>query len=141
MQNKLITLIKQTEQQRSTYKPLLFRPKIKEEFVKFNNLIESESNLLVFDELRGQIKELIKLRNPKKNMTKEEMEDEINNYVGTNDPDRLGVWAYYPWSNKIVHLLDEAEFVEVRTNRNFYKITPEERDILAQKKWELLGYR
>ncbi|MCR6638730.1 MAG: Rv1355c family protein [Sporocytophaga sp.] len=139
MQNKLITLIKQTEQQRSTYKPLLFRPKIKEEFVKFNNLIESESNLLVFDELRGQIKELIKLRNPKKNMTKEEMEDEINNYVGTNDPDRLGVWAYYPWSNKIVHLLDEAEFVEVRTNRNFYKITPEERDILAQKKVGIIG--
>jgi hypothetical protein len=29
-----------------------------------------------------------------------------------------GVWAYYAWSNRLVHLLDEAEFVELRTNRN-----------------------
>src|SRR5690606_38236162 len=108
-------------------------------FVKFKNLIESESHLLVFDELRDQIKELIKLRKPKKNMTREEMEEEINNYIDQNEHDQLGVWAYYPWSNKIVHLLDEEEFVEVRTNRNFYKITPEERDILAQKKVGIIG--
>jgi molybdopterin/thiamine biosynthesis adenylyltransferase len=139
MQNKLIKLIEQTEKQKANYKPLLFRLKIKEEFIKFNNLIKSESNLLVFDELRGQVKELIKLRNPKKNLTAEEMEDEINNYFDKKDPDILGVWVYYPWANKIVHLLDEEEFVEVRTNRNFYKITPEEKDILAQKKIGIIG--
>jgi molybdopterin/thiamine biosynthesis adenylyltransferase len=44
-----------------------------------------------------------------------------------------GVWVYYPWSDRLVHLLDEEEFVSMRTNRNVYKITPEERDILGRQ--------
>ncbi|MBO9699131.1 MAG: Rv1355c family protein [Sporocytophaga sp.] len=139
MHNKLNLLIEKTENLRATYKPLLFRLNREEEFVKFNDLLKSESNLLVFDELRGQVKELIKLRNPKTNLTQAEMENEINKYFANKDSDKLGVWAYYPWANKIVHLLDEEEFVEVRTNRNFYKITPEEKDILAQKKVGIIG--
>jgi len=139
MHNKLNVLIENTEKLRAIYKPLLFRLKTEEEFVKFNDLLKSESNLLVFDELRGQVKELLKLRNPKRNLTASEMEDEINKYFHKKDSDKLGVWAYYPWANKIVHLLDEEEFVEVRTNRNFYKITPEEKDLLAQKKVGIIG--
>jgi molybdopterin/thiamine biosynthesis adenylyltransferase len=139
MPDKLINLIEKTEKQKTIYKPLLFRLKTEKEFIRFKNLLTSESNLLVFDELRGQVKELIKLRNPNKNFTSEEMEEAINKYFEHKDPYKEGVWVYYPWSNKVVHLLDEEEFIEVRTNRNFYKITPEERDILARKKVGIIG--
>lgn len=50
-----------------------------------------------------------------------------------------GVWVYYPWSNRLVHLLDEEEYIEVRTNRNHYKITREEKSILARKKVGVIG--
>ena len=38
-----------------------------------------------------------------------------------------------------MHLLDEAEFVELRTNRNCYKISPDERDRLARKRIGVVG--
>ena len=41
--------------------------------------------------------------------------------------------------NHLVHMLDKDEYREVRTNRNQYKITPEERDILATKRIGVLG--
>src|SRR5690606_500097 len=36
-------------------------------------------------------------------------------------------------------LLDEAEFVAMRTNRNQYKITQEEQDVLATRKIGVIG--
>ena len=42
-------------------------------------------------------------------------------------------------NNSLVHLLDDREFIDVRTNRNQYKITREERDILASKKIGIIG--
>lgn len=50
-----------------------------------------------------------------------------------------GVWAYYPWSHRLVHLLDEREFALVRTNRNRFKITNEEQAVLAGKKIGVIG--
>jgi tRNA A37 threonylcarbamoyladenosine dehydratase/nitroreductase len=39
----------------------------------------------------------------------------------------------------MVHILDEEEFITVRTSRNQYKITPEEKAILAGKKIGVIG--
>ena len=50
-----------------------------------------------------------------------------------------GVWVYYPWSRRLVHVLPEAEFIELRANRNYYKITPEEHQTLATKKVGVIG--
>src|SRR5690606_13941879 len=44
-----------------------------------------------------------------------------------------------PWLAKIVHILPEAEFVELRTAANRNKITEAERDILATKKEGVIG--
>ena len=40
---------------------------------------------------------------------------------------RWGIWVYYPWSQKLVHLLPKDAFLEVRFARNRNKITPESR--------------
>jgi tRNA A37 threonylcarbamoyladenosine dehydratase len=47
--------------------------------------------------------------------------------------------VYYPWADRVVHILDEKEFIELRTSRNLYKITREERDLLARKKIGVIG--
>lgn len=50
-----------------------------------------------------------------------------------------GVWVYFPWNKTLVHLLDQEEFLFVRTNRNRDKITEQEQQILAKKKIGIIG--
>jgi molybdopterin/thiamine biosynthesis adenylyltransferase len=47
--------------------------------------------------------------------------------------------VYYPWNNALVHLLDEPEFIAVRTNRNQHKITGAEQAVLRSKKIGIIG--
>ncbi|HEY5958447.1 MAG TPA: ThiF family adenylyltransferase [Polyangiaceae bacterium] len=50
-----------------------------------------------------------------------------------------GAWIHYPWSRRLVHVLDEAEFIEVRTNRNRPKITKDEQSSLRSKRVGVVG--
>jgi tRNA A37 threonylcarbamoyladenosine dehydratase len=47
--------------------------------------------------------------------------------------------VYYPWSSRLVHLLEEPEFVEVRTSRNVYKITRDEQRRLGHQRIGVIG--
>jgi molybdopterin/thiamine biosynthesis adenylyltransferase len=60
-------------------------------------------------------------------------------YLDGVPEDKYGLWVYYPWNKRLVHILDEQEFAEIRTNRNLYKITREERDLLATRKIGVIG--
>lgn len=91
------------------------------------------------DALHGQLEELVKLQNPRIKFTKDTLSAAATAHLGTTVPEEYGVWVYYPWSRRLVHLLDEEEFVQVRTSRNQYKITPEERELLATKKIGVIG--
>lgn len=121
------------------YLPLVYQLGQKEDELKFNSLIEENPHVQVFDEIESQLQELIKLRHPNLSLSKEELDEKISQHVGGVEKDKYGVWVFYPWLNKMVHLLAKDEFIEVRTNRNQYKITPEEEDILATKKIGIIG--
>ena len=58
---------------------------------------------------------------------------------GPVSPDHYGVWVHYPWSRRLVHILDEAEFALVRTDRNRNKITREEQEKLSALKVGVIG--
>jgi tRNA A37 threonylcarbamoyladenosine dehydratase len=120
------------------HKPLFFRIYNPEEFEKINQLL-SNPGIIVVDFILDQIKELIKCKNPSKKFTPTELESEIISHIGTLSIYEYGVWVYYPWTNRVVHILDEEEFIDVRTSRNQNKITKEERDILSQKKIGVIG--
>ncbi len=94
---------------------------------------------VVFDELYSQLRELIKSLNPTRKLSDEEYKTMINEHLNGVSMHDYGVWVYYSWSNRLVHLLDEEEFILVRTNRNQYKITPEEREVLSLKKVGVIG--
>lgn len=119
--------------------PLFFRIGNLSDKQKLTELLNSNSHITVFDELIGQLEELVKSQNPKIKFTKEELIDAAKKYIGEIPMEEYGVWVYYPWANRLVHLLDEQEFVYVRTNRNQYKITPDEEELLAKKKIGIIG--
>ncbi|MEO0404682.1 MAG: Rv1355c family protein, partial [Bacteroidota bacterium] len=79
------------------------------------------------------------MRNPHTELTKELISRELPNILSGKSYQEYGVWVFYPWLSKLVHLLDEPEFVECRTNRNKYKITDEEQQILSTKKVGVAG--
>lgn len=120
------------------YKPLFFRIHNTSQREKFDELLKLPA-LKVFDTLKDQLKELIKLRNPHKKLTPAEYEEQLLPLLGEKTLEEYGVWVYYEWNHTLVHTLDEAEFIEVRTSRNQYKITQQERDLLATKKIGVVG--
>jgi molybdopterin/thiamine biosynthesis adenylyltransferase len=138
MEKILSNLIEKTQSIRNTYKPLFFRLRNSESKNSFFSLLETPG-ILVCDEILGQVEELVKCRNPKKVFKREDLRQEALNFLGKSPWEEFGVWVYYPWSNRLVHILDENEFVEVRTNRNQYKITPEEKEILSKVKVGVIG--
>ena len=126
------------EKEQEVYKPLFYRLGSTAERDEFEQLMKTPG-IRVIDQIQGQLKELVKLRNPGKLLTPDEMTALAAELHEGTDLDQYGVWVYYPWVNKLVHLVDEAEFIELRTSRNQYKITAEERDTLSKKKVGVIG--
>lgn len=123
----------------SSYLPEFYRLTQKDDLAAFNELVTKNTNIFVFDTIHSQLNELVKSLNPSRKFNKQELSEAVNKHLNGIDPKVYGVWVYYPWANRLVHLLDEEEFIEVRTNRNQYKITKKERDYLATKKIGVVG--
>ena len=139
MKNTLIPLIKATRQKEKSYVPLLYRLGNKTDRELFNQLILKDAPLDVFDELNSQLGELIKSLHPKRKFDQQQLNEAIKEHIGAIPEEEYGVWVYYPWTSRLVHILDEDEFIAVRTNRNQYKITREERDVLSSQKVGVIG--
>ncbi len=122
----------------NSYKPEILRVSEKQDKERLEEILEQEA-VFVYDELHDQLKELIKISNPSRLLKPEESEELIALHLGDTNPEEYGVWVYYPWNKKLIHLLDEEEFIAVRTSRNQYKITKEEQDLLATKKIGVIG--
>lgn len=133
LKSKLIPILNEE------HKPLFFNLNDEQSLKYFENLIDSTKNIVVIDEIKSQLQELVKLKHPKIKFTPEQLEQKITEHLNGIVPELYGNWIYYPWLNKIIHLLGEEEFVEVRTNRNQYKITPEEEELLSKKTIGVIG--
>ena len=118
-----------------SYKPLLFDG---ENLTDIQRLIEVERPIL-HDFLASQIKELHKIRTPETKMSEEELGNFYKQWSLSNDEETYGVYVYYPWSNRLVHLVHREEFIELRTSRNKHKITQDEQDYLASRVMGVIG--
>jgi tRNA A37 threonylcarbamoyladenosine dehydratase/nitroreductase len=134
----LKTLTEQTKKSKELYKPLILRISNNDDKTKLNQILSQPNGLQVFNNIKEQVIELLKCINPVNGMLpKNELEKMATDRLGNSD--EYGVWVHYPWSNKLVHILDEQEFVTVRTNRNKHKITDKEQQILSTKKIGVIG--
>ncbi|MEZ4799075.1 MAG: ThiF family adenylyltransferase [Flavobacteriales bacterium] len=119
--------------------PILYRLSRELDREALNLLLDQHPECQVFDTIESQLKDLIKLENPSFKLTEEEYQEKINEKLKGITAQDYGVWVYYPWKNALVHLLDEEEFIKVRTIRNAYKITFEEQEQLRTKKIGVVG--
>ncbi|MBS1521962.1 MAG: Rv1355c family protein [Bacteroidetes bacterium] len=127
------------ERSGSIYAPIILRLSNAEDKKTYDKLLSDKIALFISDEIEGQLKELVKSQRPWVMIKPEEYAGLVSGHLNGTDIHDYGVWVYYPWSRRLVHLLDEDEFIEVRTNRNQYKITRQERDTLATKKIGIIG--
>jgi hypothetical protein len=122
----------------STYRHIIYNINIEEDRVLFESIIKSDV-VSTYDKIYDQLIELIKIRNPSLKMSGADYDLLIKKHIGECPLEKYGVWVYYPWSAKMVHLLDKEEFIELRTSRNKYKITAQEQALLATKRIGIIG--
>ncbi len=122
---------------RNSFRPEILRASSPSDAARMQAL--AIGGVCVHDELQAQLIELVRCLNPARRYTKDELLGAVAEHLAGRDPLTYGVWVYYPWANKLVHLLDEAEFAQVRTDRNRNKITREEQAVLSTKKVGVIG--
>ncbi|WP_316815395.1 Rv1355c family protein [Pedobacter nyackensis] len=130
-------LINTTKQLNKLYKPVLFNTKNSTEKQNLENILTEKPHIQIYDTIESQLEELIKCLKP--GIPAVEIKKVAENHRGSISLEDYGVWVYYPWSEKLVHILDEEEFIIVRTNRNKHKITEAEQKTLSQKKIGVMG--
>ncbi len=126
-----------TEQIGKTHR--FFRLSILEDRQALEQLLHDDPSLKVCDQIIGQLQDLIKLEHPTRILSKNEIDDAIHEKLNGVDLHKYGVWVLYPWRHQLIHILDEEDFVKVRTIRNAYKITHEEQLLLRTKKIGVIG--
>lgn len=122
----------------AAYRPVIFHPRRDLDTAPLSALLH-DAHVTVFDTFAMQLRELIAIRHPNEHWSKPTLDAAVEASLGDSQPAFCGVWVYYPWSRRLVHTLDEVDFMQVRTNRNIYKITPEEQRRLAGKRIGVIG--
>lgn len=119
--------------------PKLFRLSNDADREDFDELVKNDTSIRISDTIEDQLRELIRIMNPGEALRPEQYPTLIENHLKGIPLSDYGVWVYYPWNGYVVHILDEDEFIAVRTNRNVYKIDFEEIRTLRKKKVGVIG--
>ncbi|SHN28136.1 ThiF family protein [Cyclobacterium lianum] len=123
-----------------SHKPLVLSPYLQEDKDVMSKL-KDKGKVLFFDTFELQLTELIKMQNPKRKLTLEELSEKKADFYAASEKNASenGKWVYYPWRNTCVRILEEADFISLRTLRNRYKITGEEQEQLQKQIIGVIG--
>jgi molybdopterin/thiamine biosynthesis adenylyltransferase len=123
---------------KDAFRPIKFKLTSQEELGVFESFLSNTPQIITNDNILSQIRELIKLRHPG-TFSNELYQELLPEFLEFGSAKLTGTWVYYPWNNHLIHVLNEAEFIEVRTNRNKQKITAEEQQKLSTKTIGVIG--
>lgn len=121
------------------YQPVLFRLHQADNKHQFHELVDGNPEIRIYDAIEQQLRELMRISSPQQVLTVQQQDSMAAEHIKGCPLEEYGVWVYYPWNRNLVHILDEEEFVALRTNRNMYKIEPREFDLLRRKKIGVIG--
>ncbi|WP_449485299.1 ThiF family adenylyltransferase [Streptomyces avidinii] len=121
-----------------SFRPLLLDPAHPDGAAALGVLQESGRLREVHDRITDQVEELVRALAPGTAFGPGAVERAIAEAVDGR-PDTYGRWAWYPWSGRLVHVLPEAEFRLVRTDRNRDKITREQQQGLLRRRVGVIG--
>lgn len=139
LEQQILSKIHEEIANRPVYQVDFFRLAEENNRSALSELLTAKPHIQIYDTLHSQLKELIKTRNPRLTLSEPETERLVGEKLAGKLHEQYGVWVYYPWSERLVHILDEQEFVEMRTNRNKYKITEQEQQTLYGKRVGVIG--
>lgn len=116
-------------------RPRIFRASHAGDRAALDELRHSAAVRETFDHYEELVDELGELERPAiSHMPPDEQRryfDEFRaKHHGVDGADGAGVWVYYPWTQRLVHFLDEAEWDVLRTSRNRNIIHKSEQEIL-----------
>jgi nitroreductase len=137
MENSLEPLLQNLAPHHAGYRPRILR--LPENSDELGEILASTPGIQVYDLIATQLKELIKSLDPSIRLTSKELGDKVVYHLKGRSLTEYGCWVFYPWSKRLVHLLDEEEFAMVRTDRNRNKITREEQQRLSRMKVGVIG--
>src|SRR5689334_23009060 len=111
-QNKLISPMTKPQDQRASlltqhatssagYKPLILESCYDMDTSLLSALLH-DSHAMVFDTLVTQLDELLKSRHPQQRWSRLALDPAIQAHIRSNEQIDYGVWAYYPWSRRLV---------------------------------------
>ena len=104
------------------------------------NLVGDKLSTLTYRDLVPvQLKEYVKLKNPKTSFSESELKSKAATLLEERGGDRYGTLVYYPWNKNLLRILPEEEFIAVRTARNKHKITEAEQQQLSAKTLGVIG--
>lgn len=122
-----------------SYAPTLFRGNDSGEMARLVALLEGPAVTAVHDTIASQLAELAETRSPERKLSPEEIQAFVRQELGQQSLEEYGTWVHYPWSGRVVHVLPEAEYRELRTSRNRNKITAEEQALLRGLRLGIVG--
>ncbi|WP_394425623.1 ThiF family adenylyltransferase [Streptomyces sp. SGAir0957] len=113
----------ETAAQQDVFQPLLLRLAEAEDRVRLDALVASGAVRETHDRIDDQLAELARCLHPAQALSGDRLRATVEELCARADRHRYGTWAWYPWSGRLVHVLPQAEFRRVRTDRNRDKIT------------------
>ncbi|HEX8472958.1 MAG TPA: ThiF family adenylyltransferase [Pyrinomonadaceae bacterium] len=138
--SELADRAKEARKEAGIWQASFFTPADRASRVALERLLASNAVLFVHDEIHAQLIGLVEARLPPgQRLTRDELEREAARIVTPQEEANYGTWVYYPWSRRLIHILPEAEYRELRTRRNRNKITAEEQDRLRSLRLGSVG--
>jgi len=116
-------------------KPLIVEMSSRDAEAKLKQLLAKNYVTKVVDTYDEQFAELqlslnAHLYRANEDVQRNSIEEKLKEHYGSKKSWQLGAWVYYPWSQQLVHILSEEDFISLRTIRNRDLITSEEQKIL-----------
>ncbi|MCE7042555.1 Rv1355c family protein [Dyadobacter sp. CY312] len=121
------------------FSPIVFAKDQNSKAREFKAKKKDSPDTLILDLFESQKKEIFKIQNPGTRFSDEDLNRIYSEWVKGKNPDDEGTWVYYPWSYRLIHLLDREEFITLRTSRNHHKISPGEQADLFEKTIGIIG--
>jgi nitroreductase len=138
LETKIAQLVQPALEDRR-FRPQLFDLGRDDDRRALDALIEARAVSAVADTLGEQLGELLHGRQLGKKRSQAEIDELVRVYLAGRPLSAYGAWAFYPWSGRLVHVLPEREYRELRHCRNLYKIDPAEQERLGTKTIGVVG--
>jgi len=102
-------------------------------------LDETGAITTVHDTIGAQLAELAASRRPSEDLDGSALQASVAAMLAGMPIQEYGRWVFYPWCGRLVHVLPEREYLELRSDRNRYKITAQEQYALRGKRIGVVG--